>query len=132
MYDTARRVALVKQRVLGKHPPEAAARHLWTERRVQLLFAVLTQTVGTVVGKGRQPHGACSARCCCVGTLCISAAPAGGDLAGHDSLAFGAEENGRSVTSPQQKAPWDRLHMLLICFAISTAINRLSSALRCG
>ena len=34
MYDTARRVALVKQRVAGKHPPEAAARHLWTERYV--------------------------------------------------------------------------------------------------
>ena len=44
--------------------------------------------------------------CCCVGTLCISAAPGGGDFAGHDSLAFGAEEKGRSVTSHQQKAPW--------------------------
>ena len=28
-----------------------------------------------------------------------------GDFAGYDSLAFGAEENGRSVTSHQQKAP---------------------------
>ena len=34
MYDAAKRVALVKQRVRGKHPPEAAARHLWTECRV--------------------------------------------------------------------------------------------------
>ena len=44
--------------------------------------------------------------CCCVGTLCISAAPGGGDFAGHDCLAFGAEEKGRSVTLHQQKAPW--------------------------
>ena len=38
--------------------------------------------------------------------LCISAAPDRGDLGGYDSLAFGAEKKGRSVTSHQQKAPW--------------------------
>ena len=38
--------------------------------------------------------------------LCLSAAPDGGDSAGHDSLAFGAERKGRSVTSSQAKAPW--------------------------
>ena len=53
MYDTARRVALVKQRVR-----ENTRRRQWREAislsaACMLLFAVLTQAAGTVVGPGQ-------------------------------------------------------------------------------
>ena len=49
--------------------------------------------------------------CRSIGMLCISSAPGEGYFAGHDSLAFGAEEKGRSVTSP--KSTLGRLRVLL-------------------
>ena len=53
MYDTARRVALVKQRV--REPTRRRQRRgiYGLSAMCMLLFAVLTQAVGTVVGPGQ-------------------------------------------------------------------------------
>ena len=52
MYDTARRVALVKQRV-RKNTRRQQRRGIYgLSAMCMLLFAVLTQAVGTVVGPG--------------------------------------------------------------------------------
>ena len=53
MYDTVRRVALVKQRGAGKHPPKAAARGNQPLRSVYAAVRALMQTAGTVVGPGQ-------------------------------------------------------------------------------
>ncbi len=65
MYDTARRVALVKQRVRENTRRRQRRGIYGLSAACMLLFAVLMQAAGTVVGPGQPPHGACSARCCC-------------------------------------------------------------------
>ena len=53
MYDTARRVALVKQRV-RKNTRRRQRRGIYgLSAACMLLFAVLTQTAGTVIGPGQ-------------------------------------------------------------------------------
>ena len=53
MYDTARRVALVKQRVRENNRRRQRRGIYGLSAACMLLFAVLTQTVGTVVGPGQ-------------------------------------------------------------------------------
>ena len=53
MYDTARRVALVKQRVRENTRRRQRRGIYGLSAACMLLFAVLTQTVGTVVGPGQ-------------------------------------------------------------------------------
>ena len=53
MYDTARRVALVKQRVRENNRRKRRRGIYGLSAACMLLFAVLTQTVGTVVGPGQ-------------------------------------------------------------------------------
>ena len=65
MYDTARRVALVKQRVRENTRRRQRRGIYGLSAMCMLLFAVLMQAVGTVAGRGNRKHGACSARCCC-------------------------------------------------------------------
>ena len=83
MYDTARRVALVKQRVRENTRRRQRRGIYGLSAACMLLCAALTQAAGTVVGPGRQPHGARSARCCwredaggyvLVGVVCFAAA----------------------------------------------------------
>ena len=64
MYDTARRVALVKQRVRENTRRRQRREVISLSAACILLCAVLTQAAGTVVGPGQTaPHGACSAQC---------------------------------------------------------------------
>lgn len=65
MYDTARRVALVKQRVRENNRRRQRRDIYGLSAACVLLFAVLMQAAGTVVGPGNLRHGAYSARCCC-------------------------------------------------------------------
>ena len=53
MYDTARRVALVKQRVRENARRRQRREAISRSAVCLLLFAVLTQAVGTVVGPGQ-------------------------------------------------------------------------------
>ena len=53
MYDTARRVALVKQRVRENTRRRQRRGIYGLSAACMLLFAVLTQTAGTVVGPGQ-------------------------------------------------------------------------------
>ena len=53
MYDTARRVALVKQRVRENTRRRQRREAISLSAACMLLFAVLTQAVGTVVGPGQ-------------------------------------------------------------------------------
>ena len=53
MYDTARRVTLVKQRVRENTRRKRRRGIYGLSAACMLLFAVLTQTVGTVVGPGQ-------------------------------------------------------------------------------
>ena len=53
MYDTARRVALVKQRVRENTRRRQRREAISLSAACMLLFAVLTQTVGTVAGPGQ-------------------------------------------------------------------------------
>ena len=53
MYDTARRVTLVKQRVRENTRRRQRRGIYGLSAACMLLFAVLTQTVGTVVGPGQ-------------------------------------------------------------------------------
>ena len=53
MYDTARRVALVKQRVRENTRRKQKRGIFRLSAACLLLFAVLTQTAGTVVGQGQ-------------------------------------------------------------------------------
>ena len=53
MYDTARRVALVKQRVRENTRRRQRRGIYGLSAACMLLFAVLTQTVGTVAGPGQ-------------------------------------------------------------------------------
>ena len=53
MYDTARRVALVKQRVRENNRRRQRRGIYGLSAMCMLLFAVLTQAVGTVVGPGQ-------------------------------------------------------------------------------
>ena len=53
MYDTARRVALVKQRVRENTRRRQRRGIYGRSAACMLLFAVLTQTAGTVVGPGQ-------------------------------------------------------------------------------
>ena len=53
MYDTARRVALVKQRVRENNRRKRRRGIYGLSAACMLLFAVLTQAVGTVVGPGQ-------------------------------------------------------------------------------
>ena len=53
MYDTARRVALVKQRVREKTRRKQRRGIYGLSAMCMLLFAVLTQAAGTVVGPGQ-------------------------------------------------------------------------------
>ena len=53
MYDTARRVALVKQRVRENNRRRQRREAISLSAACMLLFAVLTQTVGTVAGPGQ-------------------------------------------------------------------------------
>ena len=53
MYDTARRVALVKQRVRENARRRQRRGIYGLSAMCMLLFAVLTQAVGTVVGSGQ-------------------------------------------------------------------------------
>ena len=53
MYDTARRVALVKQRVRENTRRRQRRGIYGLSAACMLLFAVLTQTAGTVVGQGQ-------------------------------------------------------------------------------
>ena len=65
MYDTARRVALVKQRVRENTRRRQRREAISLSAACMLLFVVLMQAAGTVVGPGQPAHGACSAQCCC-------------------------------------------------------------------
>ena len=53
MYDTARRVALVKQRVRENTRRRQRREAISLSAACMLLFAVLTQAAGTVVGQGQ-------------------------------------------------------------------------------
>ena len=53
MYDTAKRVALVKQRVRENTRRRQRREAISLSAACMLLFAVLTQTAGTVVGPGQ-------------------------------------------------------------------------------
>ena len=53
MYDTARRVALVKQRVRENTRRRQRREAISLSAACMLLFAVLTQAAGTVVGSGQ-------------------------------------------------------------------------------
>lgn len=53
MYDTARRVALVKQRVRENTRRRQRREAISLSAACMLLFAVLTQAAGTVVGPGQ-------------------------------------------------------------------------------
>ena len=53
MYDTARRVALVKQRVRENTRRRQRREAISLSAACMLLFAVLTQSAGTVVGQGQ-------------------------------------------------------------------------------
>ena len=53
MYDTARRVALVKQRVRENTRRRQRREAISLSAACLLLFAVLTQAAGTVVGPGQ-------------------------------------------------------------------------------
>ena len=53
MYDTARRVALVKQRVRENTRRRQRREVISLSAACMLLFAVLTQAAGTVVGPGQ-------------------------------------------------------------------------------
>ena len=53
MYDTARRVALVKQRVRENTRRRQRREAISLSTACMLLFAVLTQAAGTVVGPGQ-------------------------------------------------------------------------------
>ena len=53
MYDTARRVALVKQRVRENTRRRQRREAISLSAACMLLFAVLTQAVGTVAGPGQ-------------------------------------------------------------------------------
>ena len=53
MYDTARRVALVKQRVRENNRRRQRRGIYGLSAMCMLLFAVLTQTAGTVIGPGQ-------------------------------------------------------------------------------
>ena len=53
MYDTARRVALVKQRVRENARQRQRREAISLSAACMLLFAVLTQAAGTVVGPGQ-------------------------------------------------------------------------------
>ena len=53
MYDTARRVALVKQRVRENTHRKRQRGIYGLSAMCMLLFAVLTQAAGTVVGPGQ-------------------------------------------------------------------------------
>ena len=53
MYDTARRVALVKQRVRENNRRRQRREVISLSAACMLLFAVLTQAAGTVVGPGQ-------------------------------------------------------------------------------
>ena len=53
MYDTARRVALVKQRVRENNRRRQRRGIYGLSAACMLLFAVLTQTAGTVIGPGQ-------------------------------------------------------------------------------
>ena len=53
MYDTARRVALVKQRVRENTRRKRRRGIYGLSAACMLLFAVLTQTAGTVIGPGQ-------------------------------------------------------------------------------
>ena len=53
MYDTARRVALVKQRVRENTRRRQRRGIYGLSAACMLLFAVLTQTAGTVIGQGQ-------------------------------------------------------------------------------
>ena len=53
MYDTARRVALVKQRVRENARRRQRREAISLSAACMLLFAVLTQAAGTVVGPGQ-------------------------------------------------------------------------------
>ena len=53
MYDTARRVALVKQRVRENTRRKRQRGIYGLSAACMLLFAVLTQTAGTVIGPGQ-------------------------------------------------------------------------------
>ena len=53
MYDTARRVALVKQRVRENTRRRQRREAISLSAACMLLFAVLMQTAGTVVGPGQ-------------------------------------------------------------------------------
>ena len=56
MYDTARRVALVKQRVRENTRRRQRRGIYGLSAACMLLFAVLTQTAGTVIGQRRSPR----------------------------------------------------------------------------
>lgn len=65
MYDTAKRVALVKQRVR-----ENTRRRQWRgiyglSAACMLLFAVMMQAADVFAVQEQTADGACSARCCC-------------------------------------------------------------------
>ena len=53
MYDTARRVALVKQRVRENTRRRQRREAISLSAACMLLFAVLTQAAGTVIGQGQ-------------------------------------------------------------------------------
>ena len=53
MYDTARRVALVKQRVRENNRRKRQRGIYGLSAACMLLFAVLTQAAGTVIGQGQ-------------------------------------------------------------------------------
>ena len=65
MYDTARRVALVKQRVQENARRRQRRGIYGLSAMCMLLFAVLMQAVGTVAGPGQPEAWGGSARCCC-------------------------------------------------------------------
>lgn len=65
MYDTARRVELVKRQI-RKNTRRRQKRGIGRLSAVcMLLFAALMQTADRVVGRGRPLPGAASVRCCC-------------------------------------------------------------------
>ena len=53
MYDTARRVALVKQRVRENTRRRQRCEVISLSAACMLLFMVLTQAAGTVIGRGQ-------------------------------------------------------------------------------
>ena len=66
MYDTARRVALVKQRVRENTRRRQRREVISLSAACMLLFAALDAGGGHGRRAGAdRPHGACSARCCC-------------------------------------------------------------------